>query len=154
MRTGLAVSVTAHALLLAVGLITFAPGRNLEPPVVEAIAVDLVPVEEFTNIRVGSLESQVVETQTPSPVQSEEPPELAQPAGNTQEDQPTPQDTPTPSPRPVENTAPAPEAQPAPEPEPTPEPEPVPEPEPEPAPTPPTPPTPARASSFRRSTAC
>jgi hypothetical protein len=142
-RTGLAVSVTAHALLLAVGLITLAPSRHLEPPVVEAIAVDLVPIEEFSNIRVGALDSEVVETQTPSPVQSEEPPELARPAGNTQEDQPTPQDTPTPSPRPVENTAPAPEAPPTPEPQPTPEPEPEPAPQPEPEPEPtPQPPTP------------
>jgi hypothetical protein len=142
MRTGLIVSAIAHIVILTVGLINLGFAEPLQPAV-ESIAVELVPIEEFSNIRVGQLDSEVVETQTPSAVTSDQPAEIAQPTGNTEENQaqPSPADVPTPAP--VTNTAPAPEAvpEPVPEPEPEPTPEPEPVPEPEPAPTPPTPAT-------------
>uniref|UniRef100_UPI002AFDDED9 hypothetical protein n=1 Tax=Devosia sp. TaxID=1871048 RepID=UPI002AFDDED9 len=123
-------------------------------PVVESISVELVPIEDYSNIRAGQLTSQIVETDTPSIVEDDQPAELAQPTGNTEQDQVTPSPADIPTPAPVTNTAPAPEAVPEPEPEPTPEPEPAPTPEPppppepqpepvpEPAPAPPVPPTP------------
>ncbi|HEY9013089.1 MAG TPA: hypothetical protein VIN06_18965, partial [Devosia sp.] len=128
MRTGLTVSSIAHAGLIALVVIGIGFGRPIEPPPVESIAVDLVPVEEFSNIRVGSLESGIVETDTPSAVNAETPAELAQPTGNTEEDQVTPEDSQKVTPAPTQQTAPAPPPQA--------EPEPVPEPEPEPAPVP------------------
>jgi hypothetical protein len=144
MRTGFTVSTIAHAGLIALVVVGIGFGRPIEPPPVESIAVDLVPIEEFSNIRLGSLESRIVETDSPSVVDAEQPAELAQPTGNTQEDQPTPEDSQTVTPAPTQQTAPAPVAQA--EPEPTPEPEPAPapaaepvsqpEPEPEPAPEP------------------
>lgn len=142
MRTGLTVSTIAHAGMIALIVVGIGFGRPIEPPPVESIAVDLVPVEEFSNIRMGSLESEVVETDTPSVVDAETPAELAQPTGNTQEDQPMPEDSPVVTPAPTQQTAPAPTPQaepeplPEPEPEPAPAPEPQPEPEPEPEPEP------------------
>jgi hypothetical protein len=136
MRTGVAFSVAAHAALLFLGLVGLNFGRPLEPEPVESISVDLVPVSEFSNIRQGTLDSKIIETETPSAVQDDKPAELAQPPGNTEEDQPTPEQAPTPSPRPTTNTAPAdqPEPEPDPAPEPTAPPAPV-----EPAPAPPAP---------------
>lgn len=150
MKTGLTVSSIAHAALIALVVVGVGFGRPVEPPPVESIAVDLVPIEEFSNIRLGSLESTIVETDTPSVVNSETPAELARPTGNTQEDQPTPEDSDIVTPAPTKQTAPSPppQAEPDPVPEPTPEPEPAapepaaaapvsqPEPEPEPAPEP------------------
>jgi len=127
MRTGLTVSTALHAGLIALAIVGLGIGQPIEATPVESIAVDLVPVSEFSNIRMGSLDSQVLETETPSVVDTETPPELAQPTGNTSEDQPTPEDTPDPTPAPTVQTAPAPEAS---------EPDPAPAPDPEPAPLP------------------
>lgn len=119
MRTGLTVSTALHAGLIALAIVGLGIGRPIEATPVESIAVDIVPVSEFSNIRMGSLESEVLETETPSVVDTEKPPELAQPTGNTEDDQPTPEDTPEPTPAPTLQTAPVPEAA---EPEPAPEP--------------------------------
>ena len=139
MKAGVATSVIAHATFLALALVGLGAAKPLEPEVVESIAVELVPISEVTNIRMGSLDSTVVETETPAVVETETPAELAQQTGNTEEDQVTPQETETETPAPVVNTAPEPVPEPVVEPEPTPEPEPAPaEPtpaaEPEPAP--------------------
>lgn len=145
MRTGFTVSVTAHAALIVLAIVGIGMGRPIDATPVESIAVDLVPVSEFTNIRMGSLDSTIVETETPSVVEDTKPAEIAQPTGNTTEDQPTPADNAKVTPAPTENTAPAPDA--APEPSPQPQPEAVapipdtppaaqPEPQPEPTPTP------------------
>jgi hypothetical protein len=135
MRTGLVVSASVHVLLLVLGLINLGLTEPLEPTV-QSIAVELVPIEEFSNIRLGQLDSEVVETETPSVVESDEPAELAQPTGNTEENQVTPSPADVETPAPVTETAPAPESEPTPEPEPEPEPIPEPEPAPEPEPVP------------------
>lgn len=150
MRTGLVVSAASHAALLALILVGFGAPKPFEPEMVESIAVDIVPIEDVASIRAGQLDSEIVDTQTPSVVESEKPAQLAQPTGNTEENQQTPQDANKPTPAPTTNTAPEPVPEPAPtpqtrpEPAPQPEPEPVPEPTPEPEPVPePTPePTP------------
>ncbi len=147
MRAGLTVSTALHAGLIAVVALGLGLGHPIEATPVESIAVDLVPISDFSNIRVGSLDSTIVETETPSAVDAETPAEIAQPTGNTEEDQPAPEDTPVPTPAPTVQTAPAPEAtelEPAPEPveetapvpeeRPVEEPPPAPEPEPEPEP--------------------
>ena len=105
MRTGITVSIVAHIAILTVGLINLGFAEPLKPTV-ESISVDLVPIEEFSNIRRGQLDSTVVETDTPSAVQSETPAELAQPTGNTQEDQVQPTPAPT-RPMPPARTCPA-----------------------------------------------
>jgi colicin import membrane protein len=139
MKAGVTTSVIAHAALLVLALVGLGAAKPLEPEVVESIAVELVPISEVTNIRMGSLDSTVVETETPAVVETETPAELAKPTGNTEEDQVTPQETQTETPAPVVNTAPEPVPEPVVEPEPTPvEEPPPPEPEavaePEPAP--------------------
>lgn len=121
MRTGFTVSTIAHAGLIVLAVVGIGMGRPMDPEPVESIAVDLVPVTEFSNIRLGSLDSTIVETEAPSVVPDVKPAELAQPTGNTQQDQPTPMDNADPTPAPTEQTAPAPEA--AAEPEVDPEPE-------------------------------
>ncbi|MBI4921799.1 MAG: hypothetical protein HY834_08615 [Devosia nanyangense] len=142
MKAGVTTSVLAHAALLIIVIVGLGSAKPLEPGVVESIAVDLVPISEFTNIRQGSLDSTVVETETPAVVETEKPAELAQPTGNTEQDQVTPEETDKATPAPVVNTAPepVPDPQPVPEPdpvqEPTPEPQPVAAPDPAPAPTP------------------
>ncbi len=145
MRAGLTVSTALHAGLIAIAVLGLGLGQPIEATPVESIAVDLVPISDFSNIRVGSLDSTIVETETPSAVDAETPAEIAQPTGNTEEDQPTPEDTPVPTPAPTVQTAPAPEVtepEPAQEPvegtapvpveRPVEEPPPAPEPEPEP----------------------
>lgn len=153
MRTGFTVSTIGHVGLIVLAVVGIGMGRPMDPEPVEAIAVDLVPISEFSNIRMGSLNSTVVETEAPSVVDDVKPAELAQPTGNTEQDQPTPANNEDPTPAPTEQTAPAPEA--AAEPVVEPEPEPVPptpasrpvaEPQPEPVPEPvvePAPPEPA-----------
>ena len=131
MKAGVTTSVIAHAALLILALVGLGAAKPLEPEVVESIAVELVPISDVTNIRMGSLESTVVETETPAVVETETPAELAKPTGNTEEDQVTPTETQTETPAPVVNTAPEPVPEPVVEPEPTPQPDPTP---PEPAP--------------------
>ncbi|WP_404402428.1 hypothetical protein [Pelagibacterium halotolerans] len=146
MRLGTIISVSVHALLIALGLINLSFVERLDTNMVESISVDIVPIDSVSNLRVGVEDSQVVETETPSAVESEQEAEIAQRTGNTEEDQPVPEATPEPSPAPTVQTAPAPQPRPEPEPVPEPEPEPAappaprpepePEPEPEPAPAP------------------
>jgi hypothetical protein len=146
MRFGLTASVVAHLAVLGIGLVNLGLAEPLET-VEQAIAVDLVPMSDFNNIRLGSLDSEVVETDAPAVVEDDQPAEVAQPTGNTEQDQPTPSEADIPTPMPVTNSAPEPQTapEPEPEPEPAPPPPPAPEPEPEPVPEPlpePTPPTP------------
>jgi outer membrane biosynthesis protein TonB len=136
MRTGLAVSLVAHSALIAVGLIGLAHVQPLDPQEIEAISVDLVPIEEIASIRTGSEQSEVIETPAPSVVDTETPPEVAVRTGTTQEDQPRPDEFTNPTPAPTVNTAPEPVSRREPEPEPTPEPQAQPEPTPEPQPEP------------------
>ena len=136
MRAGLVVSGIGHAALLAIAILGIGMTSPLDTPPVESIAVDLISIEEFSNIRRGVLDSTIVETETPSITESEEPAELAQPTGNTEEDQRTPEDTPDPTPAPTQETAPEPVPEPDPVPEELPEPEPEPEVAPEPTPEP------------------
>jgi len=151
-RIGVTASVIAHIVVLTIGLINLGFAEPLTPAV-ESISVDLVPIEEYSNIRAGQLDSEIVETDTPSIVEDDQQASLAQPTGNTEIDQVTPSPADIPTPAPVTNTAPAPEAvpepisEPEPEPAPAPEPAPVPEPTPEPvaAPVPVIRPTPAPA---------
>jgi colicin import membrane protein len=94
MRAGLTVSTIAHAGLILLIVVGVGMTKPLEPTPVESIAVDLISIEEFSNIRAGTLDSEIIETETPSVVEDDTPAELAQPTGNTEQDQPTPEDTP------------------------------------------------------------
>lgn len=136
MRAGFVVSSLGHAALIALAIVGIGMTDPLNAPPVESIAVDLISIEEFSNIRMGNLESTIVETETPSIVEDDTPAELARPTGNTEEDQPTPEDTPDPTPAPTQETAPEPVPEPAPVPADQPEPKPEPEAQPAPSPEP------------------
>ncbi len=79
MRLGITISAVSHAALIAVGLMSFGQADAFDPQEIEAIPIELVPIEEFSNIRQGSLDSNVIETETPSAVDADAPAELAQP---------------------------------------------------------------------------
>ncbi|QFT30089.1 hypothetical protein FIV00_06380 [Labrenzia sp. THAF82] len=131
MRAGLIASLAGHSAILFWGLLAFPDAESFSVPQVESLPVDLIPVEEFTRLRVGERTAEVrdVAATQPSETEVEEPPQPTDRPGESQVEQPTP---PTPSPAPT----PAPEPQPVTEPEPAPEPEPVAAPEPAPAPPP------------------
>jgi outer membrane biosynthesis protein TonB len=132
MRVGLATSLIAHVVLITIGVIGLHQAEELQPMEVEAISVELVPIEEVASIRAGSEQSTVIETPAPAAVDTPNPAQLAERPGATEKDQPTPAETPEESPAPTVETAP----EPAPVPETTAEPEntpPPPAPEPQPA---------------------
>lgn len=145
MRIGLGISLVSHAALLAVGLMSLGGPEPFDPTEIEAIPIELVPIDSISNVRFGSLDSNVIETEAPSAVDADKPAEIAEPTGNTEENQPTPEETENVTPAPTDQTAPEPQPEPVVEPtpvEPIPE-RPQPEVVPEPEPTPPTPPAPA-----------
>src|ERR671911_640364 len=53
MKTGLTTSVVMHAALLGFGLFTLSAPSALEVADVEALPVDIVPIEEITQIQQG-----------------------------------------------------------------------------------------------------
>src|SRR5262245_16091094 len=108
MKAGVSTSVIAHAALLIIAVVGVGSAQSLEPPAVESIAVDIVPIAEITQDRMGVEDSTVVETEAPAVVETETPAELAQPTGNTEENQITKAETETETPAPVINTAPEP----------------------------------------------
>ena len=118
MRSGIAVSVIAHAALIAWGLFSLPSPSALDTSNIEQIPVDFVEIGDLTQRNKGVKTAALVE-------------EVA---------------VPPPARKPVEELPPLPK--PAPKPEPVPEPPqppppPPPPPEPEPQPTPPAPPEPA-----------
>ncbi len=141
MRLSLIISFFAHASLIALGIFSLSSVKPHIAEPVETISVELVPIEEFSNIRIGTEKSDLIETQAPSLVETPEPAKIAERTGNTQEDQikpevsetvtpaPTVQSAPEPAPPPKPIEKPEPTPAPAPEPveqvEPTPEPEPI-----------------------------
>lgn len=142
MRAGLTASLVSHAALITLGIVGLGQPEQLAPEQIESIAIDLVPIEAFSNIRVGTLESDVIETDAPAVVDTPDPAQLAERTGNTEEDQPTPEETDRVTPAPTVETAPQPELRPTPEPAPEPEPDPAPVVEPTPEPEPATAPEP------------
>jgi hypothetical protein len=153
MRIGLPVSVFSHTALVALGVISLNFGQPLDPQVIESISVDIIPITQFSNIREGKLESEIVDTPTPAIVDTPDPAQLAERTGNTQEDQVKPLDNEKVTPAPTEQTAPEPVPvpdpvpDPEPKPDPAPVPAPVPEPTPAPEPTPEQPPVPAEVET-------
>lgn len=132
MKAGFATSVVLHAAVLGWGLFTLSAPSPFEVADVEALPVDIVPVEELTQILEGDKTAAVSET--PAPVPTQKPRDLpeAEKVGENDQDLSTPP-TPEAKPREVQAAAePPPSPEPAPKPavEPLPEPAPAPEPEP------------------------
>ncbi len=143
MRAGLIASLAAHTAVLVWGLISFPDAESFETQQVESLPVDLIPVEEFTQLRLGERDAEEIRELAavqPADTPDEEPEQPPEKPGENQVDQPTPPTPSPPEPPPAPEPEPEPVAEPEPEPAPAPPPEPAPEPEevaePEPAPEP------------------
>ncbi|TDH35123.1 hypothetical protein E2A64_15545 [Pseudohoeflea suaedae] len=152
MKGSLIISTGLHALLLGFVLSNFTAPRTLEVAEVEALPVDIVPVESITQIQQGDKKAELAEKSAPTPTERPDPVQDAENVGENKVDlankapkpaerevvadappKPSEKPVPTPEPDPVPEPEPQPveEAAPAPQPEPQPEPEPVAEPKPE-----------------------
>lgn len=150
MRVGLTVSIIGHVVILGIGMIAFPQMRPLEADEIEALPVELVSVDEMTDLLPGVKTSDVVPEEEPQPVPEVEAEAPAPEPADAPPDKPAetaeaPQQEPTPAPAAEPEPAPAPELEPQPEPEvaalpepvaaePQPVTEPAPQAEPEPAP--------------------
>ncbi|MEQ8306312.1 MAG: hypothetical protein RIA09_07105 [Hoeflea sp.] len=143
MKGSLATSTLLHAAVLGFALSSFTAPKTLEVEDVEAFPVNIVPIEELTQIQQGDKTAELAETSAPVPTSRPEPVPDAQNTGDNTVDL-KPSEAATPSPKEVISEAPPkPAEKPAPTPVPAPEvtesepvaaPEPVPQPTPEPAP--------------------
>ncbi len=146
MKAGVTVSMLAHVALLTGAIVSLASPRPLEVPDLEALPIDIIPIEELTKNIEGSREAEPAKVPAPEPTPEPPKPEPdpAENVGDTQSDvkaeapekAPEPPvekiEAPTPQPRPVEPEKPEPVAEkPKPE-EPTPVPTPELKPDPEP----------------------
>jgi len=132
MKSSLVSSVLLHAAILGFGLITLSSPRSFDVADVEALPVDIVPIEEMTQIQEGDKKAPMAEKPAPKPTQRPETVPDAKKVGDNELDTDNPV-TPDPKPKPVK-TAEA--AAPAPTPTNKPKPEDTPKPKDEPKPTP------------------
>lgn len=121
-----------HAALLGIGLVSLSAPRSFDVSDVEALPVDIVPVEELTQIQEGDKKAPMAEKPAPKPTQRPDTVLDAKKIGDNEIDTENPV-TPEPKPKPVK-TAEA--AAPAPTPFEKPKPEEVQKPKEEPKPTP------------------
>lgn len=128
-----------HAAVLGLGLVSLSAPKPFEMMDVESLPVDIVPVEEFTQIQQGDKKAPMNEKPTPKETKKTETIPDAQNVGENKVDTDK-KATPEVTPREVEAAA-MPEAAPQPEPRPVEKPEPVVEPEPKTAAVPATEPT-------------
>jgi colicin import membrane protein len=133
MKTGLTTSVIMHAALIAFGLITLSSPRTLDAGDVEALPVDIVPIDSLTQVQKGDKKAPKREKSAPKPTEKTASIDKAQEIGDNDLDLKTPP-TPEARPKPVEETAaPPPQPKPADKPKPEDVKQPAPKPEPVPA---------------------
>ncbi|WP_026381555.1 energy transducer TonB [Afifella pfennigii] len=142
MRVGLSVSLIGHLALVSLGFFAFPDAKPFTVDDIEALPVDLVPIDEVTDLRAGSKQAEPQPDETPQPkpqtlAEVPEPKPAEEPAEKpveaAQEPAPAPAPKPAQEPQREEEVA---ALRPEPEPEPAPEPEPQPEKAPEAAATP------------------
>lgn len=102
MRASLISSVVLHAALLGFGLISLSSPRSMEVADVEALPVDIVPVEEMSQIQQGDRTAPLAERPAPLPTQRPDEVADARQVGDNDVDTTQPP-TPEPRPRPVES---------------------------------------------------
>lgn len=141
MKASLTTSLALHAAVLAFGLVSLSAPAAFEVSEVESLPVDIVPLEELTQIQQGDRQAPMNEKPAPTPTQRPDVVADAREIGENTVDTDKPA-TPDPKPQPVDNAA-APPPAPAPseklapeEPQEQPKPEPVKPPEPKPDPKP------------------
>jgi len=122
MKIGLTLSSSAHALVLFWGLAVVSAPDALTVEDVEALPVDIVPIEELTKEVQGDKEAKANEKPAPKPTKKEEPTPEAENVGETKDDTKS-VEAPKKAPVPVKKQAEAPKPEPKPVAKPTPEPE-------------------------------
>ncbi|WP_315924657.1 hypothetical protein [Mesorhizobium sp. SP-1A] len=132
MRAGLTTSVIMHAALLAFGLFSLSAPAAFEVTDVEALPVDIVPLESITQIQQGDKKATMRDKPAPTPTQRPDVVADAQNVGDNSVDTdkpPTPEakpvpvqanNSPPPSPKPADLTKPEDAPKPKEEPKPTP----------------------------------
>ena len=104
MKAALTTSAVMHALLIGFGLFSLSAPRAFEVADVEALPVDIIPVESITSIQQGDKKAPLAEK--PAPLPTERPqtvPDAVKVGENSVDTEARP--TPEPKPRPVETAA-------------------------------------------------
>lgn len=125
MKVGLSSSVAFHIAVIGFGLLTFSNPKAFDVSDSESFPVDIVPIEELTQIQQGEKSAPKKEISAPKPSTRPDQVEDAQHVGDQKVDLKTPP-RPDEKPKPVE-TAEAPKSEPVPAQKPEPKPEPEPE---------------------------
>ncbi|MFL0694004.1 MAG: cell envelope integrity protein TolA [Agrobacterium tumefaciens] len=99
MKGSLFTSSLLHTLALSAALVSLGSPEKLEFAPMETLPVDIVPIEEFTQIQKGSTDAPLAEKSAPVPTQK---PAIAEPAENIGDNDVDLKSPPTPSKRPVE----------------------------------------------------
>lgn len=105
MKTSLVTSAVLHALILAWALFSWGGPKTMEVADVEALPVDIVPVESITQIQKGEKKAPAKEISAPKPTSRPDPVKDAENIGDNSVDLKTPS-TPKESSKPVEAAAP------------------------------------------------
>ena len=147
MKAGLPASIALHVLLIGLGLVSLSKPRSFDVSDVEALPVDIVPIEELTQVQEGAKDAPKTAKPAPKPTAKKDPVPEATKTGDNKVDLPN-DFKPDIAQKPIEKTV-----EPPPQPKPVAQPSPKPEPEPEPAkPEPPKPvtePTPKLATEAK-----
>ncbi len=133
MKAGLTSSVVLHAALIGFGLFSLSAPAPMQVSDVESLPVDIVPIEEITQIQQGEKTAPMADRAAPKPTERPDPVQDAVNVGENSIDTDN-APTPDPAPRPVQTAA-APKPQPDPVEKPDPVAEEKPPAKPEPAPT-------------------
>ncbi|MBC2772336.1 hypothetical protein H6M51_05660 [Rhizobium sp. AQ_MP] len=99
MKGSLFTSSFLHTLALSAALVSLGSPEKLEIAPMETLPVDIVPIEEFTQIQKGSKDAPMAEKSAPVPTKK---PPIAEPAENVGDNEVDLKSPPTPSKRPVE----------------------------------------------------
>ena len=97
MKASLATSAALHALVLTWALVSLGSPESFDVADVEALPVDIVSIEELTQIQQGDKKAEVKEKAAPIPTKKETPVENAENAGDNEVDlknMPTPEEKP------------------------------------------------------------
>jgi TonB family protein len=129
MKVGLTTSVILHAALIGFGLVSLSAPSAFDVADVEALPVDIIPMEEITQIQEGDKKATMNERPAPTPTEKPKVVVDAQRVGDNDVDTDK-KPVPDAKPRPTETAAAAESApEPAPKPEVKPDPKPAPEPD-------------------------
>ncbi|MDH4412767.1 MAG: hypothetical protein QE484_05635 [Rhizobium sp.] len=99
MKGSLFTSSFLHTLALSAALVSLGSPEKIEMSPMETLPVDIVPIEEFTQIQKGSKDAPMAEKSAPVPTKK---PPIAEPAENFGDNEVDLKSPPTPSKRPVE----------------------------------------------------